>query len=514
MAPVALLSCSLAGWSQEPPSSPEDVLAQDIDRGIRQIPGFSPSRLAPPVEDGEWLRRIRLDLVGMPPTGDEVRDFLADTDPDRRAHAVDRLLASPQFANTWARRFAEVFLGTTVELPLTTAFRLPIDTRRRLATGFVRWMEAQIRQDLPWRTIVAQMASATGPSDRHPEIAWKISLCRNGDPVTINLASVGARQILGLTLECSRCHDHPFARWTVSDSAGFSAFLARLRFRVLPATKERPSCVEISEAEEGEYSPGRGLIFKPCLLTTQRQPEPSENRQEAFGRLLADAANTALSLAVVNRVWSWLMGRGIVEPVDDFNLRNKPLSPGLLEVLRRGFDGHDQSIRFLVRAICRSEAYARSSAGPEPVRKFDGTRGWIRPLSPEELVNSMLAATCNHPVREFGVSRLLAWEAAPATSSPACEVTRLPFNASLALFARNSPDVWQWIRSGGILTRIQEGDRPLEEKVDSMYLQALSRNPSETERERLAHFIRVHGPEGFEDAYWALLNSHEFMTRH
>jgi hypothetical protein len=209
----------------------------------------------------------------------------------------------------------------------------------------------------------------------------------------------------------------------------------------------------------------------------------------------------------VNRVWSFLMGRGLVEPVDDFNQRNRPVSKDLMEALV----AESRSLKAIVRAICGSDAYRRSCGGDDAEDHRLG-RASIRPLSGEQLLNSILVATTGMPGADLGEAR--AFSAGLATGPlSASEVTLLPAGAAHVMWLRNSDRIWKSIRNGAVVGRIRASAVPLEEKVDQLFLAVLSRRPTEKERARYADYLRPRGAEAFEDACWTLLNTFEFMTR-
>lgn len=510
----ALACLCLPGAAQEETVSPAE-LARRIDVHVDALGRGGSSG---PVEDGEYLRRVMLDLLGRPPGLEETRAFLADADPQKRARVVDEKLGSYGFAHHWARRLAEVLLGDTRSFRVEVSPELASDLRERLAAEFVRWLARKIREDRPWGETVGEMASALGTTDRRPELAWKLSFYRDGDPTAL-FGCAAPQQLMGINMTCARCHDHPFDRWTTQDHYAMSAFVARQTVKVLPASKESRVRVEVGEGTAGEagwvdFEGRKGPAIPPRLMTTGGVPKPGEGRAEALGRLLADPGNPQLSRMMVNRVWSWLVGRGLVHPVDDFNVRNKPLSPKLLEELQRGFDRSNRSVRFLIQSICRSEAYRRSSESEGEVRREDFSRGLIRPLTTEQLVNSLQVAARLDPEPCLAEARALSVAFSPPLLRPPCEVTPVTVNRWVALYARNNGDVGEWVREGGVLKRIREGEGTLGEKVDTMFLAALSRRASASERSRFAAFLGDGAARRFEDAYWALLNSHEFVTRH
>jgi hypothetical protein len=200
--------------------------------------------------------------------------------------------------------------------------------------------------------------------------------------------------------------------------------------------------------------------------------------------------------------------------VDDFNLRNKPLSASLLDALTRDFVASKYSIKSLLRAILNSTAYQRSSSADDDYAKVDFSRATVLQLSGEQLINSIHVATSGKPKRTDWEGIVSLVQPLYAANDVWTEVTPLPGNARQALFSRNHPQIMNLIQGGSVLGAIRNGPGTFEEKVDEMFLATLSRKPTEPERQRYAAFVTSHPGQGFADAYWTLLNSREFVTRH
>ena len=177
------------------------------------------------------------------------------------------------------------------------------------------------------------------------------------------------------------------------------------------------------------------------------------------------------------------------------------------------FMRHKTSIRFLLRAILNTETYQRSCSHETPYEKENFSRAAVKQLSGEQLINSIQVATLGRPGRKIDEARAMVEALFPA-GAPWTEVTPLPGSMRQALLLRNNPQIMTWIKSGAVLQRIKSGAGPVERKVEEMFLAALSRMPSDLERARYADFVGRHPDQGFEDAYWTLLNTPEFVTRH
>jgi hypothetical protein len=514
-----LLLCPQAGAPQGAPTLPAR-----IDAEVRASPGYDRANETAPGDDGEFLRRVMLDLAGCPPSADEVGRFLAEESPQKRAAKIDELLSSLRFADLWSRQFAEVFFGDYHEFRIDTDPPLPADVRARIARRFIDWMRDQIHADRPYGEIVFEMLGSLGALEERPALAYKLSFHRGGSSAP-GFATGVSRHLLGIRLSCSGCHDHPFDRWTTDDYEGLVSFAAREKVAVR-RTGEGGWRIEVTEGDPAAFYTPRACDcgIHPARPCPHRRPvKPvflfggrasfDEGLADALARFMTAAGNRQLARALVNRVWGWLLGRGVVDPVDEFDARNRLGSGGLLDLLSREFDQGGRSIKSLIRAICATDAYQRASGSAVEMRKVDFSRAIVRPLTTEKLLNSIRVATEGKSGVDPGEARALA-DTVGCGRIRGCEVTPVPIELSGLLFLRQGERVWKGIRGGGVLAALRSPPGPLEGQVEAMFLAALSRRPSEPERKRYVDFLKSHAVEGCEDAYWSLLNTTEFLTRH
>ncbi|HEX7896700.1 MAG TPA: DUF1549 domain-containing protein [Planctomycetota bacterium] len=519
---TTLILCLLLP-AQEPR---KPAAAASIDAAVRGIPGYDLKRQAPLSDDGEFLRRAMLDLTGSPPDAEQTRAFVADAAPGKRAAKIDELLNSPEWADYWSRLFGEVFFGNYHDVPMETQPKVSKAASARMVDTFLKWFGGKLRKDAPWTDIVDQILDARGTDEGDPALAWKLSLYRE-DGFYSEFAQSTARQFLGIRLICAKCHNHPFDAWDVPHYYGLAAFVARQKVRGVGGSAEKDATdhVELKYADEGEVDipavevdseivhagkPGRA---KPIFLFGGEAPPGPGDRVKLLSSLITQKSTTQLPRALANRVWGWLFERGIVHPVDDFAIKRKSsLSPGLLDVLTRHLIDSKYSLKTLIRTICATDAYQRSCHA-EGASKPDFSRAAVKPLNGEQLLNAIHVATSGAPKRDAGQVLRMVASLFPA-GAVWCETTPLPGNARQALLLRNNPEIMGWIASGGVLAKIKAGPGSVEEKVDAMFLAALSRTALPAERARYAAFLNTHAASGWEDAYWTLLNSTEFVTRH
>lgn len=515
--------CLLGGIAspQEPPKKPPGAAA--LDAAVRGISGYNTAAQAPLADDGEFLRRVMFDLVGYPPSGPQVKAFIADTAEGKRAAKVDELLASDDFADYWSRLFAEVYFGNYHDVTMQTQPALSKPASARIVGDFLSWFRLKLQKDTPYSEIVAQMVDARGSDEGDPALAWKLSFY-SGEGYAIEFANGAARQLLGIRLVCSRCHDAPFDRWTVRDYYGLADFIYGQKARTEGGNAMAAEHVKLAYVDEGDIvipdnhiGKGKSVVetagpVKPALLGLATAPDGAD-RMKFLSQVLPGKVNPQFARATANRIWSWLLGRGVIHPVDDFRERgNNPLSKGLLDALGQQFTAGKSSIKNLVRVICATDAYQRSCHSPTAYTKVDFSRGSIKQLNGEQLMNALKVATGGRPLKDTGLTIQMVGGLYPA-GAVWQETTALPGNARQALLLRNNTEILGWI-TGGVLSAIKSGPGSVEEKVDEMFLAALSRKPEEAERARYAAFLKAHPGQGFEDAYWTMLNSSEFVTRH
>ena len=433
-------------------------LSRDIDAAIHEdFLRFPNVVVAPAAADGEFLRRLMLDLLGRPPTEVETTTFAADPAPGKRLQRIDALLASDGFAEFWARKFATAWM-------------------REPPRAFVEWLRDGLRRDRPWSEVVAEVVGALGKAEERPALAYALS--RNPDdaaaPAFVEDVS---RHFLGIDIYCARCHDHGLDRWTVKQYYDFAAL----------AVRRRRSGSELSEVAEEDWSwtyqgTPKG---KPALFLDGGAPAPGESPTAALARLVTARNNAQFSKAAVNRVWGWLSDRPLIDPPEELDLGKRPASRRLLEVLAKSFDAEGRRLKTLIRGICGSATYQRSSAHAQEAKRYDFTRVRVRPLTPEQLLASAQVATLGATAPHAAVDAVV--------------------------FLRESEDLRTWIRTGPVLKGIREGPGTLGEKVDRLFLAALSRTPDAELRARVVKAVEA---TDFERVYWALLNSDEFGTRH
>jgi hypothetical protein len=504
-----------------------------------KVLGIAPSELC---SDQEFVRRAYLDVCGILPAPDEVRAFLGSKEKDKRARLIDALLDRPEYADLWTLKWADV-------LRIKKTFIQPQGVQ-----AYRGWLRNAVKDNLPLDQLVRALlvsqshSHKDGPANyycvvREPKNA--------GDLIQHDLTETTALLFLGVRMQCARCHNHPFERWSQDDYYGLAAFFAQVKqsregkFPGVGNPDHRPISVALDPKAPEMVQPRTGKQIGPRFLGGPPAViPPGKDRREVLADWLTRADNPFFARSVVNRLWFHLNGRGIVDPVDDFRASNPPAHDALLDALARDFIASKFNVKHVLRVILNSRMY-QLSARPHEFNKDDGkyfSHVLARPLPAEVLLDAICTATGvpekfeGRPAGTRAVqlpdpdvitlpSRYLGYDRHPfmkAFGQPArelaCECAReADFSLSQALELMNGPTVTAKLsdpnnRLGRLLAR-KATDADI---LDELYLTALSRPPSPAAaRALLDHVGRsADRRKAWEDVLWTILRSREFIYRH
>jgi len=512
-------------------------VAAAIDREIDKRLSAAGVPASPLADDGEFLRRVSLDIAGRIPTLERSRSFLDSTDPDKRRKLIDELLASPAFG----QHFGGIWRNLIV--PRVSA------EGKGQADTFTPWLAEQFNSNRGWDRMVTELLTAEGPVQNNPAISFTMANAESFQPQPNMLAASAARLFLGVQLQCAECHDHPFTPWKQADFWATAAFFARLHNGGGKGTftlTEQTEFVQQSPGKKGAPSralagpggtitippsagKGAGKVVKAKFLSGEEPPLTDDAPlRPRFAAWATARDNPYFAPAQVNRLWAQLFGRGLVHPVDNFHEGNPPSHPALLQVLADEFrtGGHD--VKHVVRCICNSRAYQRAST-PLPENEADGelfSHMAIKPLAPESLYDSLnVLGAVGMPAKPgakgagvvaerdsaYGLrEQFLAQFRAPGEQAEAGELTygipqflrRLNGQA----FNRPAPLVERLARSGA----------SKDTAIEDLYLAALARRPTARERQLMTDYLakRSKPEEGYAGVLWILINSGEFVLNH
>jgi WD40 repeat protein len=309
--------------------------------------------------DAEFIRRVSLDLTGLPPTSDDVRKFLADQHNGRakRDELVDRLIGSPDFVDFWTNKWADL-------LQVNRKF-LGVEG----AAAFRNWIRAQLAANTPYDKLVRTILTASGSNRQNPAAAY-FKILRDPAVTMENTTQL----FLGVRFNCNKCHDHPFERWTQDQYYQTAAYFAQVGLTGDPASNGQMIGGTDVEAPKPLYEvvadTGKGEVIhdRTKKVSAPKFPFPADHAKPASGggrRLelslwLTSKDNPYFAKSYVNRLWGYLMGTGIIEPLDDIRAGNPPTNPELLDYLTKEFIRTGFDLRHVMRSICKSRTYQLS----------------------------------------------------------------------------------------------------------------------------------------------------------
>jgi len=464
--------------------------------------------------DDEFMRRVYLDVLGILPDPADTLKFLQDADPLKRAKVIDTLLERPEYAEFWALKWGDLLRIRNVKVSPGGVHK------------FNRWLVAAMRDNMPYDQFARQLLTAEGSTFVNPPANFYRTATDTND-----CTETTSQLFLGIRIQCAKCHNHPFERWSQDNYYGIGAFFNRVQRK--PGINAEEQVVWVARSGE-VVQPRTGKQMQPWLpLAGNAELTGEDDRRVAFANWLVRPDNPFFAKVEVNRIWGHLLGRGIVEPVDDFRDSNPPASASLLSALADDFVKHGYDRKHVLRTILNSRTYQLSSRKNEfnatDVKYFSHLN--TRLLSAEQLLDAICRVTS---VSEK-FAGLPAGTRATQLPSPdiendflkvfgqparetACQCERSSdSNLSQALQMINGPLVNGKVRDDkNRLRSLVAAGKPNEEIVSDLYLAALCRQPSPPELAAATRHISNAGDRmrGLEDVCWAILNANEFLFQH
>jgi hypothetical protein len=494
-------------WSDPPANNYVDELVYEK---LRQLQ-YEPSELC---SDTDFVRRVYLDVIGRLPTIEEQDAFFADQSPERRQQLIDQLLARPEYARFWALKWADLLHLQKGDLKEAGVHKL------------YNWLVDVFEKNTPLDQFAREILTGQGSTYDHPATNYYRAF---DDPM--EAAETTAQLFLGSRIQCAKCHNHPFENWTQDNFYGLSAFFSRVGRK--PGLRVEEEIVYVKR--DGEVrQPRTGQLMKPWLPAAGILDGATiVDRRAALADWLTKTENPFFARVMVNRIWAEVIGRGIVEPVDDFRQSNPPSNPALLDKLAEDFAQHGYDQKHILRTILSSRTYQLSSDATELNK--DDTRFFshakMRLLRAEQLLDAVCQVTgieetfaglppgtraAEVPSPDFGnefldtfgrPARNTACACERGTDSTLAQVIEL-FNGSLV--QKKLAD-----RENRFHRLLAEG-RPRQEIIEQLYRLAVCRKPTEAETQAaIEHIASKENPaDGLEDVGWALINTDEFLTQH
>ncbi len=476
--------------------------------------GLVPS---PPCRDSEFLRRAMLDAIGTTPSPDEVEDFIADPDPAKRSRLVGRILDRPEYVDYWTLKWGDV---------------LRVNSEKLGAQGmlaFNLWLREAFRSNMPVNRMAEELVTAQGSIfSNGPANYYRVASSPD------DLAETTAQVFMGVRLQCARCHHHPFEAYGQDDYYSLAAYFARVRTKRSDEFGLFGGDQVIFVAQNGEvYQPRTGKKMEPRPLG-EKPSDDHVDRRRALAKWLTTQNPRWLARNVVNRYWGYLLGKGLVNPIDDLRETNPPSNPELLDALADAFIASGFDLKALLRQILTSRVY-QLSAQPTSENRVDTsffTHYTIKRLTAEQLLDAIDAATGTvekFPQLPAGTRAISLPDTNYASffldtfgrplRAIACECERSSDpNLSQALNLMNGDLLnRKLLQNGGRLSRMLEEPKLTDAALARwLYLLTFNRPPRDAEAAG-ALSIFAEAPSraiAAQDLFWALLNSKEFLFNH
>ena len=512
-----ILTAALADAAEaQTPLGPFESSADPTPRGridelvlgrLKEL-GLAPAKVC---SDGVFLRRVYLDVIGTLPTPEEVVQFLKDENPNKRRALVDRLLERDEFADYWAMKWCDL---------LRVKSEFPINLWPNAVQAYHRWIRTSIRENLPYDRFVREMLTASGSNFRKPQVNFYRAV-QSKQPQAI--ARAVALSFMGVRAE----------KWPRERLSGMAVFFSQIAYKPTSEWKEEIVHFDLDKAESAADTL-RGAVFPDG---TPAHLSPGEDPRQAFADWLISPKNAWFARNIANRVWSWLLGRGIIHEPDDLRPDNPPSNPALLAWLERELITAHYDLKHLYRLILNSQTYQLSHIPRtrDPRGEANFAYYSLRRLEAEVLIDALCQITGTTerytslipepytfiPEEQRSIALADASITSPflekfgrSTRDTGLESERInrPTPAQ-RLHLLNSSHIRRKIEQSPKLQPLLQPNAKREEAVKQLYLTILSRFPTEEELQVVASFAKKRGSV-MSDLAWALINSSEFSYRH
>jgi hypothetical protein len=495
-------------YESSPASTPRSKVDELVFGRLKRL-GIQPANLC---SDAVFVRRAYLDVIGTLPTEQEAKTFLSDQAQNKRSALIDRLLDREEFADYWAMKWSDL---------LRVKSEFPINLWPNAVQAYYRWIRTSLKENLPYDRFVRELLTSSGSNFRVPQVNFYRAV-RSREPQTI-------AQAVALTFMGTRAE-----KWPKDRLAGMAAFFSQIGYKSTQEWKEEIVSLDLEKAA-GTPPPAIFPDGKPARLSQNQDP------REVFAGWLTAPENPWFARNIVNRVWCWLLGRGVIHEPDDIRPDNPPSNPELLAFLERELATAHYDLKHIYRLILNSQVYQLSSIPttdrPEGAANFACYP--LRRLDAEVLIDAICQITgtteqYSSPIPEPYTfipedRRSIALEDASITSSFLEMFGRSPRDTGLESERNNRPTAEQRLhllnsshiqakiqQSSKLRALVQPGGSP-RAPIDALYLTILSRMPSDEELRVVgAYFQSFIGNKwpAVVDTVWALINCAEFLYRH
>ncbi len=526
---------------------PDDQVVAEIDRFIAEMWTANDVKASPEATDAEWCRRIFIDVLGRIPSVDELQEFTSSKSKTKRKDLIDRLLSGDRYIEEYARNWTTIWSNLLIGRTGGIA-----NDSRISRSGMQKYLRDSFARNKAYDRMVLELVTATGHPDPDNEKfngAVNFLIDKVNDENAAQATAATTRIFLGLQVQCTQCHNHPFNDWKQQTYWEMNAF-----FRQVRATGNRGAVVmgQVSELVDADYlgesnnieeadlyyelRNGLVKVAYPVFIDgTSVDPHGSVervNRREKLSEMMLSSGY--VEKAMVNRIWAHFLGYGMTRPIDDLGPHNPPSHPELLDYLSSKFRESGYDIRKLIRWTALSRSYSLSSRMPKGGAGADDPEGgksplfsryYLSPMSAEELYESLIIATRagdsteSYETLEQRKNQWLQQFAQAFGTDEGDEVTSfagtipqvlMMFNGELIRAATSSAQ-------GNLISLVSnDSSRDFGEKVDYLFLAGLSRRAGSDESGLARQLYQARGneSEALQDLWWVILNSNEFIFNH
>ncbi len=528
------------------PTTPERVerIDQLISRNWAEF-SITPSR---PATDGEWCRRVYLDVLGRIPTVEELTAFTGSKDKDKKQQLVETLLYDDKYTETFARNWTTIWTNLLIGRTGGTDRNSMISRE-----GMQKYLRDSFARNKSYDRIVHELITATGsttPGEDDFNGATNFLIDKVNEEDAAQATAATTKIFLGLQVQCTQCHNHPFNNWKQSAYWEMNAFFRQTRAFGSGMRGDTGAAARLLDqdfpGESGDIENAdlffemRNGIVKQALpvFVDGTAIEPNGmvnvvNRREEFARLVRNSP--FMAKIMVNRIWGHFLGYGLTRPVDDLGPHNIPSNPELLEFLAQEFRSSEYDVRELISWIVLSEPYSLSSIQNESNATDDPLLGnaprfsqfYLRQMQAEQLYESLLVATRADETRggsyeeqEQQKSRWLQQFSTAFGTDEGDEATSFNGTIPQVLMMFNGEMMKTVISTeqGSLIDRLMRDDSMTDrDRIDYLFLAGLSRKPTRDEKSLAKEiFVAREGNtrEALKDVWWIVLNSNEFIFNH
>ncbi len=477
--------------------------------------------------DEEFIRRIYLDVIGTLPTPDEVRTFLADETTDKRSKLIDRLLSRDEFADYWTLKWGDL---------LRIKAEYPSNLWPNAVQAYHHWVWQSIAENKPYDQFVRELLVSGGSNFRDPPANFYRAL-KKRDPQ--GFAEATALVFMGARIGCASCHGHPTESWTLDDNLGMAAFFPQVKFK---STKEWKEEIVYLDATQTMRHPKTRAEVMPKLLGGQPVSiEPGEDPRAKLAQWLTAPENPWFARNIVNRIWFWVLGRGIIHQPDDVRPTNPPSNPELLAYLEKELIEHKFDLRHVYRLILNSATYQRSSTpvGTNATDLVFFSHYPIKRMTAEQLSDAIgqitlvwdgFSSKIPEPYSKWPSGFRATQMSDGSVGTPFLELFGRPprdtayesdrdcrTSMRQALFMITSAELEAKVARSPRVKRWISGKKDTAAIVEEMFLAALSRRPTAEEKQKAVDYVTNSSSgraRALQDLMWASLNTKEFMYNH